>query len=146
MKVKPKIPKVKLFDADEDDEVEEPKVVFKVKPKALTFKIKPKVKVKQSFFRRVYNHGKFIELDELYDEEIYHFHLSRPTTGFDVRSYPGYRLKANWKQLKNAHENPLRGKLKEHFRELDSNWIEVLLPNGKAMIIQPKSKTPSYWK
>lgn len=122
-----------------------PKGFFKPKPKGQAFfkKPPPEKPHQQTWFKKKHVHHRQMDLEDLYDTEDYA--LYRYTQGgYYPTVMPGYRLKSNWKQQKKAWQNPTPRKFRKCAME-DSNWVEVFLPNGMVIEVQPRSATPKYY-
>lgn len=101
-------------------------------------------KPEQNFFLKRYPHERLVELQELHDNEGYSFFEQSPG-GYVVRTVKGYMLKHCWDMHERAFMDRTPVRLR-HMLPKDLNWVEVELPNGKVLHVQPRSSTPSYFK
>jgi hypothetical protein len=128
---------------------------MRVKPKEESFfKVQRNHEVEeqlQHFYKHKHRHDRLTELSELHDQEDYCFY-EMLRTGSRLRLIPGYRLKSNWKTYKKAFIEPLDPRIRRRIYErMDypaghPNWVDVILPNGFMIQVQPRSSTPSYFK
>jgi hypothetical protein len=100
---------------------------------------------KQKFYKPAYRHQPEMDLEDLHDGETYCFY-EFGMHGSELKVIPGYRLKYNWEGHEKAHYDPFPPKLQMRLPKHRTNWIEVTLPNGKLLSVQPRSATRSYYK
>jgi hypothetical protein len=151
MKVRQSVMKVKAF--GEDDEVAEESLPVNSEKGQQFFSARKSRNGKfgQRFFKKKMKHHRLSQLSELHDEEDYAFH-EMFATGCRLRVVPGYRLKRNWKAYKKSFGPQLSPRIRRTIYKKNPypmgypSWVDVILPDGHMMHVQPRSATPSYFE